>query len=460
MTRAPGDATVWYSALSSASAPAGPSGAATEALYEQPGDSMDLLITNARISDDRGLVDIGIRGSTIEAITTRIDAEARETIDAGGRAVLPGFVEPHVHLEKALLHRRRPAREGTLAEAIRITAQIKAEGQDREDVLERSRTVLDMAVRHGTVAMRAHPDVDPIQGLIGVETGITLRDEYRDLLDLQVVAFPQEGIIKAPGVLELMEEAVRLGATVIGGCPYNEADWEHSRRHIDRVFELAQRYGLPVDMHADFADDTSDPRFAAASYVAEKTVASGYQGRVALGHVTSLGALGREAARPVIDRLAAAGITIVTLPATDLYLGGRDDDGAQRRGLTPVRLLRDRGVNVTFSSNNVRNAFTPFGKADMLQIASLLAHAAQYGTPEGQAQILRMATYDAARAIGLEDYGLAVGCQADLAVLDSPLVGDVLSDLPPRTWVVKRGRVTVESRIESTIRRAAAAPNA
>lgn len=414
---------------------------------------MDLLLTNARISDDRDPVDIGITGSRISAIAPRIDASAERTIDARGQAVLPGFVEPHIHLEKALLYRRRPAREGTLAEAIRITAQIKTEGQDREDVLERSRTVLDMAVRHGTVAIRAHPDVDPIQGLIGVETGLTLRDEYRDLVDLELVAFPQEGIIKSPGVVELMEEAVRSGASVIGGCPYNEASWDDTRRHIDIVFELAQRHGLPVDMHADFANDTSDPRFAAASYIAEKTLETGYQGRVALGHVTSLGALTGEAARPVVEQLAEADITIVCLPATDLYLGGRNDDGAQRRGLTPVHMLRDGGVNVTFSSNNIRNAFTPFGKADMLQIANLLAHTAQYGTAHSQAQILRMATYDAARAIGLDDYGLAEGRYADLVVLDSPLVGDVLSDIPPRTWVIKRGRVTVESRIESTIHR-------
>jgi cytosine deaminase len=415
---------------------------------------MDLLIKNARVWDDRDLVDIGIDGGKIVAIAPSIDAEAGRAIDANGSAVLPGFVEPHIHLEKALLHRRRPARDGTLAEAIRITGELKAE-QDRDDVLARSRTVLDMAVRHGTVAVRAHPDVDPIQKLIGVETGLTLREEYRNLLDLELVAFPQEGIVKAPGVVELMEEAIRMGAAVVGGCPYNEPSWDETRRHIDEVFELAGRHGLPVDMHADFADDASDPRYAAAGYIADKTVALGYQGKVSLGHVTSLGSLTRDEAKPVIEKLARAAINIVTLPATDLYLGGRGDEANQRRGLAPVRLLRDSGVNVTFSSNNIRNAFTPFGKADMLQIGNLLAHSAQYGTADGQAQIVRMATYDAARAIGLDDYGLAEGRHADLVVLDSPTVADVLADIPARTYVVKRGRVTVESRTETTIHRTA-----
>jgi cytosine deaminase len=420
---------------------------------------MDLLIANARVWDDRPPVDIAIEGDRIVGIDTRIDAEAGRTIDAGGRAVLPGFVEPHLHLDKALIYRRQPARDGTLAEAIRLTAQLKAE-QDRDDVLERSRAVLDMAVANGTVAIRAHPDVDPIQGLLGVETALTVREEYRDLLDLDIVAFPQEGIVKAPGTRELMEEALRMGANVVGGCPYNERSWDDTKEHIDVVFELARRFDVPVDMHADFADDARDQRFAAAGYIADKAIEHGWQGRVSLGHVTSLGSLTREEAAPVVERLREADVSIVTLPATDLYLGGRDDERNQRRGLTPVHLLRDSGVNVTFSSNNVRNAFTPFGKADMLQIGNLLAHAAQFGTPHSQAEILRMATYDAARSIGLEDYGLAEGRRASLVVCDSPVVADVLADIPPRLWVVRNGRVTVETRHETIIHRTAAVPGA
>ena len=420
---------------------------------------MDLLITNARVWDDRPPVDIAVEGDRIAAIDQGIATEAGRTIDAGGRAVLPGFVEPHLHLDKALIYRRQPARDGTLEEAIRLTAQLKAE-QDRDDVLERSRAVLDMAVANGTVAIRAHPDVDPIQGLIGVETALTLRDEYRDLLELEVVAFPQEGILKAPGTEELMEEALRMGANVVGGCPYNERTWEDTKRHIDIVFELARRFDVPVDMHADFADDASDQRYAAAGYIADEAIEHGFRGRVSLGHVTSLGSLTREEAAPVIERLRDADVSIVTLPATDLYLGGRGDERNQRRGLTPVHLLRDSGVNVTFSSNNVRNAFTPFGKADMLQIGNLLAHAAQFGTPHSQAEVLRMATYDAARSIGLRDYGLAEGRRADLVVCDSPLVADVLADIPPRLWVVRNGRVTVETRHETVIHRTAPVPGA
>jgi cytosine/creatinine deaminase len=170
--------------------------------------------------------------------------------------------------------------------------------------------------------------------------------------------------------------------------------------------------------------------------------------------VTSLGALDADALKPVMEQIREAGISIVTVPATDLYLGGRKDQANQRRGLTPVKALYNAGVNVAYSSNNVRNAFTPFGKADMLQIGNLLAHVAQFGVPEHQQAILDMGTRNAARAIGLErDYGIAVGKQADLVILDTFKVADALLDIPPRLWVVKRGRITVVTRHHCEIHR-------
>jgi cytosine deaminase len=314
--------------------------------------------------------------------------------------------------------------------------------------------VLDMAVRNGTVAIRAHPDVDLIQGLIGVETLLELREEYKDLLDIQIVAFPQEGICKSPGTTDLMEESMRLGADVVGGCPYNELSWDDTRRHIDTVFAMAQKHDADVDMHADFSDEATDQRFAAAGYIAQKTIATGYQGRVSLGHVTSLGSLDPDEQKPVLELLRKADISIVTLPATDLYLGGRNDRKNTRRGLTPVRALQGAGVNVAYSSNNVRNAFTPFGKADMLLIGNLLAHAISYGTPEHQAAIMEMGTKNAARAIGIAgNYGIAPGKQADLVILDTYQVADALLDIPPRSWVIKRGKITVVSRHSCEIHR-------
>jgi cytosine deaminase len=200
-------------------------------------------------------------------------------------------------------------------------------------------------------------------------------------------------------------------------------------------------------MHADFADDASDQRFAAAAYIARKTITTGYQGRVTLGHVTSLGGLLPEDARGVMALLRDADVHVVTLPATDLYLGARKERTLnRRRGLTPVQALREAGVNVAFSSNNIRNAFTPFGTADPLQIGLLLAHAAQLGSPDDQAFVLHMCTHAAARVMGIsDDYGIGVGKQADLVIVDAHKVSDALLDLPSRRWVIKRGRVTVET---------------
>jgi cytosine deaminase len=391
-------------------------------------------------------VDIAIEGGRIVDIRPRIDASAPCVIDAGGRAAIPGLLEPHIHLDKALLESRAPNRSGTLEEAIRVTGALKRQ-QTREDILDRARRVLDMAVRNGTVALRCHPDVDTIQRLIGVETMLQLKEEYADLVDLQVVAFPQEGILKAPGTLELMREALSIGADVVGGCPYNEATGDAAMAHVDLVFELAQQSDLDIDLHADFSDVATDPRFSAAAYIAHKTIDTGYQGRVTLGHVTSLSAMGAEAAAEVIALLHEADVHVVTLPATDLYLGGRHERTLNpRRGLTPVRALRDGGVNVAFSSNNIRNAFTPFGAADPLQIGSLLAHTAHFGSPDDQASVLGMCTHAAARAMGLAgDYGIEMGKQADLVILDTHRVADALLDLPARLWVLKRGRVTVET---------------
>ncbi|GEP07798.1 amidohydrolase family protein [Methylobacterium oxalidis] len=427
-----------------------PIAAAAQAEGRADGE-IQLLVRQVRIADRKPLVDLAIGNGRFVAVQPNLTATAPRVIDAQGRAAIPGLLEPHIHLDKALLEQRMPNQSGTLAEAIRITGQLKAQ-QVREDVLDRSRKVLDMAIRNGVVALRAQPDVDPIQGLIGVETALALADEYRNELDLQIVAFPQEGILKAPGTLAMMEEALNMGASVVGGCPYNERTWEDTRSHIDECFKLAQKYDRPVDLHADFADDTSDPRFAAAAYIAQKTIDTGYQGKVTLGHMTSLASLLPDQAQPVLELLQRADINIVTIPATDTYLGGRKDQANPRRGLTPVAALRKAGVNVTYASNNIRNAFTPFGKVDPLQIGNMLAHIAQLGSPDDQAYVLRMATTNAARAMGIGDnYGLEVGKQADLVVLDTPHVANALLDLPPRSWVIKRGKIILETKLEEII---------
>lgn len=372
-------------------------------------------------------------------------AGAAERYDLGGRAVLPSFVEPHLHLDKALLDARLPNLDGTLAGAIKVTGALKAEFTVA-DCVERARTVLDLAITNGTGMIRSHPDVDPIAGLVGVEAMLALREEYRDRIDLQIVAFPQEGVIKAPKALGLMEEALRNGADVVGGCTYNEPTLADCHRHIEKVFDLAEKYGVPVDLHCDFAVDDRDPRYALVEHIADVTIARGMQGRVTLGHMTSLAALSGPHRIHIWDKIRQADLNIVVLPFTDMHLNGRDDDHDVRRGVAPITLMWDVGVSVGLSSNNIRNAFTPFGNADILDVALFAAQVGHMGSPVHFQKLIDTVTYHNAAIVGVDDgYGLQVGDRADLVVLDNPDPVDALLSRSVRTMVVKRGTVVAET---------------
>ena len=408
---------------------------------------MDLVLRRVRVRDDQPLVDIGMADGRIAAIAECLPDKAAEQIDGGGHVVIPGLVETHLHLDKALLAERRPNRSGTLAEAIRITGEQKQEFTP-EDVRTRAEAALRMVLRHGTTAIRAETEFDPVVGLLGVKELLRLKERYAPLVDIQVVAFPQEGVHQTPGTEELFWEAMELGADVVGGIPYNDLDAE---KHIDLCFEIARTYDKPISLHQDFRDDADA---LSIEYVAHKTIAEGWQGRVELGHATALGAVEPRRLSRILDLLRAADISVVPLPATDLHLGGRGDAYNVRRGLAPVRALLEAGVNVAVSSNNIRNAYTPFGNGDLLVIANLLIAAAHLGGAETLPRVLDMVTINAARAIGIGSrYGLQVGRPADLVVLQTQRVRDAVIDIPERLWVVKDGRVTVVNRLVTEFRR-------
>jgi cytosine/creatinine deaminase len=412
---------------------------------------VDLLLTNARVADDRDLTHIGITGSRITSVGSEPGEPADVVLDCAGDVVLPGLIESHLHLDKALLDRQEPNLLGTLDAAIAITGRLKA-SFTRDDVRARSIQVLEMAIANGTTFIRAHPDVDPIVGLLGVDVLLELRQEFRQYVDLQIVAFPQEGMLKAPGTDDLMRESLRQGADVVGGCPYNEASVEDARRHVDRVFDIAEEFGVPIDMHVDFADHAADARYTLAGYIADVTIERGHQGRVALGHVTALGAMAPEERARVVDRLREADITIVPLPATDMHLAGRSDQVNIRRGLAPVAELADAGVNVCYSTNNVRNAFTPYGRADLLEMGLFLAQTCHLSRPADMRRILDMVTHNAARNVGIGDrYGIRPGRQADLVVIGTKSLADVLLDHPADRVVIKSGRVVARTRTHSEL---------
>ena len=396
----------------------------------------DLVLHGCRLPDRDAPADVAITEGRIASVGDRA-GPARETLDACDRLVTPGLVEAHIHLDKALLTGRVATSAGTLEEAIRVTGAAKR-GFTREDIAERARRVLDLAVAAGTTAMRAHVEVDPIVGLTGLQAMLALKREYAPAVDLQLCAFAQEGILQSPGTEDLLRQALRTGADLVGGCPYNDTD---GRRHIEIVFALAREFGVDTDFHVDFFDEADHLHVLE---IVRQTVQNGWQGRVALGHLTELAALPAAEQDAIAAKLAAARIGVISLPATDLYLMGRRDEANVRRGLTPIRRLLAAGVPVALATNNVQNPFTPVGTADLAHLTFLAAVAAHMGTPELMRELVACVTTHAARILGLADHGLAPGCHADLVVWECERPEEIVMSLPARRWIVKGGRITIE----------------
>lgn len=407
---------------------------------------MDILLKKVRLNDGEELKDVGIEDGKIVAIEKEISKSAKQVIEANGRVLVPGFVESHIHLDKALIANRKPNKSGTLQEAIKVTADLKPTFS-KEDIYERAKQALEMIIPRGVTAIRTHSEFDPAQGFTGFETILQLKEEYKHLVDIQVVAFPQEGIFKAPGTDKMMYEAMEMGADVVGGIPYNDAP---ANEHIDLIFEIAKKYNKPIDLHQDFSDEADD---ISIEYLCRKTIKEGYQGRVAVGHLTALHALPKEKLDPIIQLMVEAQISVMALPATDLHLGARNDTYNVRRAVTPIRKLRDAGVNMCIATNNIRNAFTPYGNGDILQTAMLAIPVAHLGGADDLHTVLPMITDNPAKAIGLKNYGIKVGNKADVVLLDTLVKENAIIDIPERLYVIKNGKITVENHKETIIYR-------
>ncbi len=396
----------------------------------------DLLLRGCRLPDGR-LVDLGTLGGKIAEIGSLTGHPSHHAIDCDGRVLTPGLVDAHIHLDKALLSERVPSIEGTVAEALRVTADAKRLFTV-EDIRERARKVLDQAVRAGTTAMRSHVEIDPIVGLKGLEALTDLKREYARAIDLQLCAFAQEGILRSPGTEALLEQALSSGADLIGGCPYNDTD---AHAQIDIVFRLAQKFDVDVDFHIDFFDE---PEHMDVLYVAEQAVRFGWQGRVAVGHASELAGLGPDDFQRAAATLKDAGVAVIILPATDLYLMGRPDIRHVRRGLAPAKRLLAAGVTVAAATNNVLNAFTPMGTGDLALMGYLMTAAAHMGTDGDVADVFAMLTANPARILRLPDYGLYVGARADLVLWETERPAEVVTTMAPRGLVVKGGRLSIE----------------
>lgn len=384
----------------------------------------DRLLREARIGGrEEDVVDIGFKDGRIAAIGASLDGEGPQE-PLGGRLVLPGFVETHIHLDKSCLLGRCQCKDGTVEEAISLVAQAKR-GFTVDDVYERASRTLEKSILHGTMRMRTHVEVDPRVGLTSLYALLQLRQDYAWAIDLQICAFPQEGLLDDPGCEQVIINALEQGADVIGGSPTADRD---SHGQIARIFEIARRFDVDIDMHIDFG---LDPSHLDVEEVCRKTEEFGWGGRVTVGHVTKMSAVPAARFAALARRLADSGVAVTVLPATDLYLNGHDYECSEPRGLTAAHRLIEQGVTCSISTNNVLNPFTPFGDCSLVRMANLYATVTHAGSAEEMATCLDMVTVQSARLLNLPDYGIAVGNPADLVVLDTHSRAGALSELAP-----------------------------
>lgn len=407
---------------------------------------MRTIIKNVRLRGEHDLVQVGIEGERISEVGQSLSGAVDAEWDAGGRLLIPGFVTAHLHLDKCLLGAAiRAKKPQTIQDMMTFTWEHKARYTE-EDICARAVQVIETAITNGTTAIRGFADVDTTGGLVGIRALLRLKERYAGELTLQVCAWPQEGIYRDPGCAELMEEAMRLGADVVGGVPSYEFTDATMREHVNFCFELAKRYDRDIHM---LPDDSDSPLARSLEYIAVRTIEETYQGRVTTGHCSALSAYDHAHADYVIDLVKQAGITIGSNSHIGLVLGGRADRGLVRRGITRVTELIAADVNVVAAQDDVDDPFYPFGKPDQLEVAQYMAHVAHLTLEAGFERVFDMVTVNAAKAMRLEGYGIASGCRADLVLLEATSVHEALQFALPRRFVMYGGRLVAESSLET-----------
>jgi cytosine deaminase len=403
---------------------------------------MNVVIRNARVRGQQQNVDIAIEGERISAMEPKLPAGAQTEIDAKSNLVLPGLFNLHYHADKCLLGEiMRPNVSGTLPEAIEITNDFKR-NYDPAEVCGRAVRSIEQAVINGTTFFRLFCDVGTIGGLRAARGLLLAREKVKKYCRVQVVAFPQEGIVRDPDAAELMEEAIGEGCDVVGGLPWYEYTDEEARQHIDICFAMAKKHDLDIHM---LVDDTDDANSRSLEYLALRTMREGFNGRVTASHCGAMAGYNDVYAAKIIDLVATAGVTISVNAHINLVCSARLDREPKRRGIARVKELLARGANIITSQDDVNDPYYPFGKPDPLECALMLAHVAQLTLPHELEQAMDTITVNAARAARLSDYGIAPGMRADLVVVGAPSVHEALRLQPPRLHVFKDGREVARS---------------
>jgi cytosine/creatinine deaminase len=401
----------------------------------------DLIVRGGTLPDGQ-VADIGIRDGIIAAVET-IDAgvETGRVIDATGDLIAPPLVDPHFHLDATLSYGTpRINASGTLLEGIGLWGELK-EIVTVEAIVERALAYCDWAAGMGLLAIRSHVDTCD-DSLIGVQALLEVRRQVSDYIDLQLVAFPQDGIYRSETALKNTLRALDLGVDVVGGIPHFERTMEDGRRSVRALCEIAAERGLMVDMHCDESDDPMSRHIETLAY---ETRRLGLQGRVAGSHLTSMHSMDNYYVSKLLPLIAEAGVAAIPNPLINIVLQGRHDSYPKRRGMTRVKEMLALGIKVGFGQDCVLDPWYSLGTADMLDVAFMGLHVAQMTSPEDMRKCFDMVTVDSAAIMGLTDYGLRVGARASLVVLDAGNPVEAVRLRPARLAVIARGKVIATS---------------
>ena len=406
--------------------------------------SFDLIVRGGTLPDG-SIADIGIRGHGIVAVEPRIEAEAAQILDAAGNLVSPPFVDPHFHMDATLSYGLpRINDSGTLLEGIALWGELKPI-MTEEEVAARALDYCDWAVSMGLLAIRTHVDTSDENGLKGVRGLLHVREQIRDHIQLQIVAFPQDGFLRSPAARDCTLRALDMGVEIVGGIPHFERTMEEGRRSVTDLCEIAAERGLMVDIHCD---ETDDPMSRHIEQLAFETRGLGLQGRVAGSHLTSMHSMDNYYVSKLLPLIAEAQVAAIPNPLINITLQGRHDTYPKRRGLTRVPEMLRYGIRVGFGQDCVLDPWYSLGTADMLDVAFMGLHVAQMTSPADMRRCFDMVTSESAAIMGLEGYGIAPGCRADLVMLDAGDPIEAIRLRAPRLAVVAKGRL-VASRTRS-----------
>ena len=402
---------------------------------------MDLIIRNANLPDGRIGIDIGIKDGKIVALEVALTAKAQKEIDASGYLVSPPFVDAHFHMDATLsLGQPRLNQSGTLLEGIALWGELKPH-LTVEAIKERALRYCDLAVARGLLAIRSHVDIcDP--RLLAVDALLEVRKEVAPYLDLQLVAFPQDGYLRDTGAAKLMETALDRGVDVVGGIPHFERTMDEGKKSVEVLCRIAAERGLRVDMHCDESDD---PHSRHIETLTAETVRHGLQGRVTGSHLTSMHSMDNYYVSKLLPLMAEAEMNVVSNPLINITLQGRHDTYPKRRGMTRVQEMMGIGIKVAFGHDCVMDPWYSLGSADMLEVASMGLHVAQLTGVEQMKSCFRAVTEIPAAILGLEGYGLEKGCNADLVILQATDPVEALRLKANRLFVIRRGRIISSS---------------